>query len=109
MAIRKNDVLAASAALAAAVLQPLPALAQQTSAERCQVRAADATADSREEAIRVGYEVALEAIDPRMAKAWAARNGRIGEAPGYHVSRLTTRCTPAGRRYRCYVEIRLCR
>ena len=79
------------------------------SGERCPLRAADATAESRESAMRLGYEIALQAFDARLAKTWADRGRRVGEAPGYTVRRLVTKCQPRGRQHSCYVEVTLCR
>jgi hypothetical protein len=79
------------------------------SGDRCPTRAADATAESRDAAMRLGYEISLQAFDPRLAKTWIARGSRVGEAPGYTVRRLVTKCQPRGRQHSCYVEVSLCR
>ncbi len=79
------------------------------SGERCPTRAADATAESREAAMRLGYEISLQAFDPRLARKWVERGRRVGEAPGYTVRRLVTKCQPRGRQHSCYVEVTLCR
>jgi hypothetical protein len=77
--------------------------------ERCQSHAGIAEASSRDAALRLAWEAILETSDPRSRRIWAERGQRIGDAPGFNVTRIVTRCTPRGRGYSCQIDTTLCR
>lgn len=79
------------------------------STQNCVVRAAEAISASRESAMDLAYESVLQSVDRRMAQTWASRGRRIGDAPGYQVRKINTRCTPRGTSQSCTVEASLCR
>ena len=78
-------------------------------AAKCPVHAGEASAPSRDAALRQAFEAVVLATDPKIWKAWTARGRILGDAPGYQVTRLTTKCTPRGSNLVCLVEATMCK
>lgn len=94
---------------AAVIVATSTGAAAQGAPQRCPEYAGEATEASREAALRSAYEAILQAHDPRAMRAWNDRGGRIGDAPGYQVARVVTRCTPVRNGQKCRVEATICR
>ncbi len=91
-----------------AALAAMLASAVGASAQSCFDRVAEVSGSSREHAMRSAYETVLRQQDPSMAQAWAARGLRIGEAPGYNVSKLASKCSAGGQGQICRIEATFC-
>jgi hypothetical protein len=84
--------------------------AQQTPrADRCETLAAKAEDTSRETALEEAWEAILEVADPKARRIWDDRGMRVGEAPGFQVTRIVTRCSQIRGGYTCQIEATLCR
>jgi hypothetical protein len=92
-----------------ATVATLLALGGTASAQTCVEKAAEGTGPTRDLAMRAAYDAALRAVDPQLGQRWSAGNMRIGEAPGYTVQKLTTKCAAGGSGQICRVEIIVCR
>lgn len=77
--------------------------------QKCEIHAGIAEAASRDAALRLAWEAILETSDPRARRVWSERGQRIGDAPGFNVTRIVTRCTQRGRGYSCQIDTTLCR
>ncbi len=85
-------------------------LAQQTGrTNKCETLAAKAEDTSRETALEEAWEAILEVADPRSRRIWDDRNMRVGEAPGFQVTRIVTKCSQIRNGYACQIEATLCR
>ena len=78
-------------------------------AQACFDKAAEGSGPSRDEAMRQAYSAVLQATDPQLLRAWNAASQRIGEAPGYTVRKLTSKCAQGGAGQVCRVEVNICR
>ena len=78
-------------------------------AQVCVDKAAEGTAPNRDAAMRQAYAAVLLAIDPQLLRAWTAAGQRIGEAPGYTVRKLTSKCAQGGAGQVCRVEVNVCK
>lgn len=88
----------------------MDALAQQTSrTSRCETLAAKSEDTSREVALEEAWEALLEAVDPRARRTWDDYDMRVGEAPGFQVTRIVTKCSQIRNGYACQIESTLCR
>ena len=96
--------LKAAAAAAACLL----ASASGASAQ-CVSKAGEGTGGNRESAMFQAYEAILQATDWGMWASWMASSQRVGVAPGYKVSKLSSRCTAGGIGQTCRVSATLCK
>ena len=78
-------------------------------AQGCVESVGEATAPSREPALRQAYESMLRAADANLLSAWQGSSQRVGEAPGYMVRKLTTNCAARGAGQFCRISATLCR
>ena len=100
----KISGLAAAAAVAALV-----AGAGSASAQGCINKAGEGTGGSRESAMFQAYEAILQATDWGMWASWMATSQKVGVAPGYKVSKLSSRCSAGGMGQTCRVYATLCK
>lgn len=98
----------ASAAAALAIALMIGG-AGQVAAQECIDRAGEGTAPNRDAAMQAAYAAALRATDAALYRTWVDRNGKIGEAPGWTVRRMTAKCTATGSAQSCRVETTMCR
>lgn len=78
-------------------------------AQGCVENTTQATGPSRDAALREAYETVLKATDQALWKAWMSTGQRIGEAPGYTVRKLTSKCSAGGAGQICRIEVTLCK
>ncbi len=78
-------------------------------AQGCVENTTRASGPSRDAALRQAYETILRATDPALWKTWVSTSQRIGEAPGYAVRKLTSKCSAGGAGQICHVEVTLCK
>lgn len=98
--------LTSVAAAAAAVV--LIAGAGSASAQ-CVNKAGEGTGGSKDAAMFQAYEAVLQATDWGMWSKWMASSQKVGVAPGYTVSKLTSKCSAGGIGQVCRVQATLCR
>jgi hypothetical protein len=97
--------LAAIAAAAAALVSG----ATGASAQSCVNKAGEGTGANRDAAMFQAYEAVLQATDWGMWSAWMASSQKVGVAPGYKVSKLSSKCTAGGIGQQCRVQATLCK
>lgn len=90
----------AAAALAASVTS--------AAGQACVDRAGEGSSNTRDNAMRAAYEAVLRAVDPGLLRAWTERSQKIGEAPGYQVSKLAAKCQPTGAGQTCRIQGTFC-
>lgn len=78
-------------------------------AQACYDKAAEGSGPNRDAAMRQAYAAVLHATDPQMLGAWNGSGQRIGEAPGYTVRKLTSKCAQGGAGQVCRVEVNICK
>ncbi len=100
----KRTAIHAIAVAALAIAAPSSAFAQE-----CYDKAGEATASSRDEALKLAYEAALKATDQRLWQSWLAGGRRIGDAPGWTIRKMTSQCSAGGAGQNCRVMVTLCR
>jgi hypothetical protein len=98
------------AAFAAAAIVMTAAGAQaQAPKGACVSKAGQGTAATENGAKFQAYEAVLQATDWGMWMAWMNSSQKIGEAPGYRVSNLKSRCKPGGLGSECVIQATLCK
>ena len=75
----------------------------------CQHHIGEASGATRETALQLAYEGVLEAVDPSTRRTWIARGRRIGEAPGYEVRKISSKCAARGAGQSCTIDALICR
>ena len=79
------------------------------SAQQCVNKAGQGTGASKDSAMFQAYEAILQATSWPMWSSWMANNPRVGVAPGYTVSKLSSKCAPGGIGQSCVVQATLCK
>lgn len=97
-----------SAAVGLAIIGFL-AGASGASAQQCVNKAGEGTGGSKDAAMFQAYEAVLQATSWPMWSQWMASSQKIGVAPGYTVSRLSSKCAAGGLGQTCRVQATLCR
>ena len=107
----KLDVAPVAATIGLLVLATTGAAAQvgAPSMKGCEHHIGQASGATREAALQLAYEGMLEAVDPRMRRVWLERSRRIGDAPGYQVRKISSKCTARGTSQSCEIEAILCK
>ncbi len=95
--------------IALALALSLMAASGPAFAQVCVEKAAEGTGPNRDAAMRQAYAAVLQATDPQLLRAWTAGTQRIGEAPGYTVRKLTSKCTQGGAGQICRIEVNICK
>lgn len=90
-------------------LMVLAASVTGAAAQGCVQSIGEAAAGNRDAALRQAYEAMLRGAGEAVWRSWLASSQRIGEAPGYSVSKMTTNCSPRGGGTFCRVSAVLCR
>ncbi len=96
------------AAAIALSVSGMMAFASGASAQ-CVNKAGEGTGGNKDDAMFQAYEAVLQATSWPMWSQWMASSKKIGVAPGYTVSKLSSRCTPGGLGQTCRVQATLCR
>jgi hypothetical protein len=96
----------AAVAVAAAALV---AGAAGANAQTCVNKAGEGTGGSKDAAMFQAYEAVLQATDWGMWSQWMASSQKVGVAPGYKVSKLSSSCKAGGLGQTCRVQATLCR
>lgn len=101
---RSALVAAASAALVlgAAALAPV-------SAQTCVNKAGEGTGGNIDSAKFQAWEAVLQATSWPMWSQFMAGSQKVGDAPGYKVSNIKSRCTPGGLGQTCTIQATLCK
>ena len=92
-------------AVAAAVV----ACGATSASAQCVNKAGEGTGASKDAAMFQAYEAVLQATDWGMWSKWMATSQKVGVAPGYQVSKLTSKCTAGGIGQSCRVQATLCK
>lgn len=79
------------------------------SAQSCVNKAGEGTGGTKDAAMFQAYEAVLQATDWGMWSAWMATSQKVGVAPGYKVSKLSSKCTAGGLGQNCRVQATLCK
>lgn len=96
--------------LANAAMAVTAPIAMAQSKPTCISKAGQGTNTTEDGAKFQAYEAILQATDWGMWSVWMGSSQKIGEAPGYKVSNLKSRCKKgAGLGYECVVQARLCK
>ena len=85
------------------------AAAGSAGAQTCVNKAGEGTGSSKDAAMFQAYEAVLQATDWGMWSQWMASSQKIGVAPGYKVSKLSSKCQAGGLGQVCRVQATLCR
>jgi hypothetical protein len=101
------SILKASAA--ALTVATMLAFASGASAQGCVNKAGEGTGGSKDSAMFQAYEAILQATSWPMWSQWMATSQKIGVAPGYTVSKLSSKCSAGGLGQVCRVQATLCR
>lgn len=81
-----------------------------TSAEaQCVNKAGQGTGGNVENAKFQAWEAVLQATDWGSWASFMSASGKVGSAPGYKVSGLTSKCKPGGLGQECVVQAKLCK
>ena len=96
----------AAIAIAAAAMV---AGAAGANAQSCVNKAGEGTGNSKDAAMFQAYEAVLQATDWGMWSQWMASSQKVGVAPGYKVSKLSSKCQAGGIGQTCRVQATLCR
>jgi len=109
--MRRFSTIVSAAALVAFGIMTLPgdAAAQGKRGGVCVNKAASGTNTSKDGAMFQAWEAVLQATDWGSWGSFMASSGKIGTAPGYKVSRVTSRCAPGGLGYNCKMQATLCK
>ena len=83
--------------------------ASGASAQSCVNKAGEGTGGSKDSAMFQAYEAVLQATDWGMWSVWMATSQKVGVAPGYKVSKLSSSCKPGGLGLTCRVQATLCK
>jgi len=78
-------------------------------AQGCVESVGEASAPTRDVAVRIAYESMLRRTGDATWRQWLSRGQRIGDAPGFTIRKLTTNCTPRSSPISCRVTATLCR
>lgn len=76
---------------------------------QCVNKAGEGTGNSKDSAMFQAYEAVLQATDWGMWSVWMASSQKVGVAPGYTVSKLSSKCAPGGIGQTCRVQATLCK
>jgi hypothetical protein len=100
-----SKIKAASLALAAGALFA----GTSAASAQCVNKAGEGTGGNKDAAMFQAYEAVLQATDWGSWAQWMASSQKVGVAPGYKVSKLSSRCQPGGIGQTCRVQATLCR
>lgn len=84
------------------------AAASGASAQSCVNKAGEGTGGNKDSAMFQAYEAILQATSWPMWSQWMATSQKVGVAPGYTVSKLSSKCSPGGLGQTCRVQATLC-
>ena len=76
---------------------------------QCVNKAGEGTGGSKDSAMFQAYEAILQATDWGMWGVWMASSQKVGVAPGYKVSKLSSKCSAGGLGQVCRVQATLCK
>ena len=76
---------------------------------QCVNKAGEGTGGNKDSAMFQAYEAVLQATNWGMWSTWMATSQKVGVAPGYKVSKLTSKCAPGGIGQQCKVQATLCK
>jgi hypothetical protein len=107
----KHAILPAVALAALALAAPANAQDKKgaKSAANCVNKAASGTNVTRDGAMFQAWEAVLQATDWGSWASFMAGPGKVGTAPGYKVSNVTSRCNPGGIGFTCKMQATLCK
>jgi hypothetical protein len=76
---------------------------------QCVKKAGQGTGSNLENAKFQAWEAVLQATDWGSWASFMSASGKLGSAPGYKVSGLTSKCKPGGLGQECVVQATLCK
>jgi hypothetical protein len=95
-------------AIAVAVVASTFVMSAAASAQ-CVNKAGEGTGGNRENASFQAWEAVLQATSWGSWSQWISSGGKVGTAPGYKVSKVSTRCSAGGLGQVCVMQATLCR
>ncbi len=75
---------------------------------QCVNKAGEGTGGNKDSAMFQAYEAILQATSWPMWSQWMATSQKIGVAPGYTVSKMSSKCSAGGIGQVCRVQATLC-
>lgn len=76
---------------------------------QCVNKAGEGTGGTKDAAMFQAYEAILQATSWPMWAQWMSSSQKIGVAPGYTVSKMSSKCVAGGLGQTCRVQATLCR
>lgn len=76
---------------------------------QCVNKAGEGTGGNKDAAMFQAYEAILQATNWGMWMQWMGSSQKIGVAPGYTVSKLSSKCSAGGLGQTCRVQATLCK
>lgn len=76
---------------------------------QCVNKAGEGTGGNKDSAMFQAYEAILQATSWPMWSQWMATSQKVGTAPGYTVSKMSSKCSAGGLGQVCRVQATLCR
>lgn len=76
---------------------------------QCVNKAGEGTGGNRDNAMFQAWEAVLQATDWGSWTVWISGGGKVGTAPNYKVSKLSSRCSAGGLGQVCRVQATLCK
>ena len=84
-------------------------MATGANAQQCVNKAGEGTGGSKDAAMFQAYEAILQATSWPMWAQWMSSSQKIGVAPRYTVSKMSSKCSAGGLGQTCRVQATLCR
>lgn len=95
--------------IAIALVAGAVAMGATSASAQCVNKAGEGTGGNKDNAMFQAWEAVLQATSWPMWSAWMAGGGKVGAAPGYKVSKVSSRCTAGGIGQVCRVQATLCK
>jgi hypothetical protein len=109
MARMKNALVTGIAVVGLAATGLGLAGASGAEAANCVRKAASGTNSTADGAKFQAWEAVLQATDWGSWASFMSSGGKIGSAPGYKVSNVSSKCGPGGIGYSCKMQATLCK
>lgn len=96
-------------AIACAVLAGALVVGATAASAECVNKAGEGTGGNRENAMFQAWEAVLQATSWGSWTQWITGGGKVGTAPGYKVSKVSSRCSAGGLGQVCRMQATLCK
>lgn len=105
----RSKVLAAAIVAAGVAIASVPAAEAQKAGGACVNKAGEGTGSSKDAAMFQAWEAVLQATDWGMWASWMGSSQKVGTAPGYKVSKFSSKCSAGGLGQVCRTQATLCK